>query len=170
MTIQNICARVDDLTRELSFAAEQLEKELVAMREGPVSAADAARAYYSVKTSYEDLDKKRKSVYRSKDFLEKAIVPEKMEKDGTDMVRIPDLARSFSLQQRMSATMVDKDVAFEWLRANGNGDLIQPTVNASSLTALCRNLMTEEGIDPPEDAVKISTYHAIGVNKYTPKS
>lgn len=131
--------------------------------------SDVCALYFLIKTHYEAIDRAKKEWSKLKTFMERAIIPEKMEKADVDMVRLPDLARSFSLQKRYSASIVDKEAAFKWLRESGNEDIIQETVNAGTLSSFCRSLMLDEGIEPPEDAVKVSSYNAIGVNKYTPK-
>lgn len=131
--------------------------------------ADICALYFLVKSHYEAIDKMKTEWSKLKMFMERAVLPEKMEKADVDMVRVPDLARSFSLQKRYSASIVDKEAAFKWLRESGNEEIIQETVNAGTLSSFCRNLMLDQGIEPPEDAVKVSSYNAIGVNKYTPK-
>lgn len=130
---------------------------------------DAARALFYLKQAHKDLDDARKQFYHLVDFLEKGVVPEMLENDGVDMVRIPDIGRSFSKQNKMSASFIDKDAGFEWLRGQGHGDIITETVNAQTLSAFVRNLILEEGIDPPEDIVKVSQYNTTSMTKYTPK-
>ena len=49
------------------------------------------------------------------------------------------------------------------------GDMIQETVNAGTLSAFIRNMILEQGIDPPEDIVKVSTYSTTSMVKYRPK-
>lgn len=168
--IQELCDRVNKAADSLAADMEKLENSVQAVYDNEsATAADAAVALFHTREAYDALDAQRKRLYHQKDFLEKGIVPSKMEKEGVDMVRVPELARSFSLQQKMSASFVDKEKGFEWLRSIGQEDIIQETVNASTLTAFCRNLIIEEGIEPPIEVVRVNTYNTTGVSKYTPK-
>lgn len=134
-----------------------------------VEASKLAEMLLLVTEVHQEIDKSVKIVYGVKDRMNKHVMPTRMEEMGVDMLRIPELGRSFSRQQKMSATFVDKERGFDWLREIGQGDLITETVNAGTLTSFCRNLILEEGIDPPEDAVRVTSYYATGINKYTPK-
>lgn len=133
------------------------------------TSTSAAYALFHVKNAHAELDDVIKALYHVRDFLDKVVVPARMDAEGTDMVRIPELARSFSKQNKMSASFLDKEAGFKWLRDLGQGDLIQETVNAGTLASFVRNLITEQGIDPPEDVVKVTTYSTTSINKYTPK-
>lgn len=160
--------QIDQNTDALEKIASDLE-DFLDNRADNYELADLAKLFFFLKDHYEKLDAVRKQFYHIKNRMERGLLPEKMERAGTDMVRVPDIARSFSVQERMSATMLDKEAAFEWLRELGQEDIIQQTVNAGTLASFCRNLMLEQGLEPPEDAVKLTTYKVIGVNKYTPK-
>lgn len=159
---------IEKQTTSLNAMADALE-EFLDNRVDNYELADLAVLFFHLKTDYQQLDAAVKRFYHLQNRMERGILPEKMERAGTDMVRVPEVARSFSVQEKMSATMVDKAAAFEWLRGLGQEEIIQETVNAGTLSSFCRNLMLNEGIEPPEDAVKTTTYKTIGINKYTPK-
>lgn len=133
---------------------------------------DVAHIYFLVKLAHEALDTQIKALYHIKDKLDKKIVPEFFERlrSEDDIVRVPEIGRSFSVNEKTSATFIDKDVGYAWLREIGQGDLIQETVNAGTLSAFVRNRQLEEGLDPPEDIVKVSIYKTTSINKYTPKA
>jgi len=125
--------------------------------------------YYSLKELHALLDGEVKRLYHMKERLNKGRIPELFEDKEVDKIAIKEVARSFYPVRRMSASMVDKQAAFEWLRSRGLQDLIQPTVNSSSLAAACKELLQEEGVEPPSDAIKLSPYSTTGMSKYTPK-
>lgn len=155
-----------DLTASLIELRGTVDK----LRDDPqVNAAVAARVLFVLKEAYAQLDAATKQLYAIRDLLDKTIVPTKMDAEGVDMVRVPEIARSFSKQNKMSASLIDKEKGFEWLRSIGQGDIIQETVNAGTLAAFVRNMIIEEGVDPPEDVVKVNTYNTTGINRYTPK-
>lgn len=125
--------------------------------------------FWRIKAVHDDLKKQVTRLYHVVNSLDKGVLPARFEDEGVDMIRIPELARSFSVRTNTSASMIDKDGAMEWLKETGNGDLIQATVNAGTLASFCRNLVLEQGIEPPEELIKVTTYNSIGSNKYNPK-
>lgn len=128
-----------------------------------------AIGFFALKTEYDALDKAVKVLYHVKDRIDKSILPMRMEDFHMDMCRVPEIARSFSVQDRLSASLIDKPKGMQWLRDNGLGDLIQETVNAGTLASAMRNMILEEGREPPEDLIKTTKYNTISVTKYTPK-
>jgi hypothetical protein len=167
---RNLCQQVDDHDMSISMLVTSVKKLVDDLRDdATANSATAATVLFHIKNTHASLDKTVKMLYAVKDLLDKTVVPAKMEADGVDMVRVPELARSFSKQTKYSASFIDKEKGFEWLRDIGQGDIIQETVNAGTLASFCRNLILEQGVDPPEDVVKVTTYDAIGINKYTPK-
>jgi hypothetical protein len=59
--------------------------------------------------------------------------------------------------------MLDKQLGFDYLRANGAEGLIIETVNSQTLAAYAKELSTEEGKELPADVFKtgIMTYTSI---------
>lgn len=143
--------------------------------EGAVEAAEAmdltsaVKVYWRLKQEYEALDKARKRLYALQDKMDKFVLPKKFDDADLDLVRIPDLERSFYPQTKYSAKTLDKEKLMEWLRDLGQGELISETVNASTLAGFLKERMLEEGIDPPEEIVQLTNYKTIGSSKYTPK-
>lgn len=168
--VWNLCAQVRETTEQLNSLLVQIQGIVGYVADaGSVQAPETARMLFAVKTAHEDLDKATKGLYHVKDALDKNILPAKLEAAGVDLIRVPELARSFSVNEKTSASFIDKERGFDWLREIGQGDLIQETVNAGTLSTFIRNLQMEQGIDPPDDIVKVSTYKTISVTKYTPK-
>lgn len=152
----------------LNEVADQTDK-LVENVEGTADVTTSCEVFLRLKEAYEGLDKARKRIYAAKDKMDKAVVPAKLENCGMDKVQIPSLGRSFYTVTKYSASFVDREKGYEWLRENGNADVITETVNASTLAGLVKDMVLEEGIDPPEDVVKFTSYNTTGSSKYTPK-
>ena len=70
-----------------------------------------------------------------------------------------------SVSRRFSASMLDKEVGMDWLRKNGHGDLIQPTVNAQTLAAFAKNLQEVEGKDLPVEIFKVGSIPYTSITK-----
>lgn len=160
----------EQILRDLTDLADRSEEYLKKVEDDlSLKPADMAKAYWAVCNLHDDLKKQLTRLYHVMNALDKAVLPKLFEHHGLDMVRIPELGRSFSIRQMTTASMLDKEQAMEWLRENGHGDLIQETVNAGTLASFIRNMILEEGIEPPEELFKVSTYKTIGSNKYNPK-
>lgn len=134
-----------------------------------VKASEVAEYYFYVREIYERADKALKVAYHTHDMMNKHLIPERMQAEGVDGIKVPSIARSFSIVAKTSASFLDKEQGYEWLRTIGQGDIIQETVNAGTLSAFCRNLVLEQGIEPPADLIKMSTYNTTGMVKYRPK-
>lgn len=168
-TLEDMTGIITSMSDSLRGIEEQTNHLHQAVAQFKGRARDSSVALFHLSNLHAQIDAITKKIYHMKDLYDKTVVPSKMDEEGIDLLRIPELARSFSRQQRMSASMVDKEKAFEWVRSMGQDDIIQTTINASTLASFCRNLMEEQGIEPPPDAVKLNIYYATGVNKYTPK-
>ena len=169
MNIRNDLRRIDTLVAEIEEVIIDLENYCTHVEnDKSVGPAELAPAFFDIKEKEDLLDATHKRFYRSYDRLNKHIFPTRLEDSGLDMVRVPDLARSFGIRRMMSASLLDKEKGFEWLRSVGAGDMIQQTVNAGTLAAYVRNLILEEGVEPPAEIVKVSPYNQIGVTKYSP--
>ena len=127
------------------------------------------KLYYALKEGYALLDTARKEVYALLDKHEKFVLPKMFDEGDLDLVRIPELARSFYPQTKYSAAVGDKDKLFAWLRELGQGELISETVNSSTLAGFLKSKLLDEGIEAPEEIARLTSYKAIGSSKYTPK-
>jgi len=162
--------KIQDTLSHLTKNADDCEAWLKEVRDDKsIPLVEVIKDYWRLKGLHEELKAAVTRIYNVMNSLEKGEIPARMTDAELDMVRIPELARSFSLRIMTSASMLDKDKAFEWVRGLGHEDLIQETINSGTLAAFCRNLMLEQGIEPPDDVIKVTTYNTIGSAKYTPK-
>lgn len=162
--VRGLAAQINEVASDIDKLGEELRNS------NSVEPAELVEVYFYLKEQYDAADKSLKRVYHVNDMLNKHLIPERLMGAGLDGIRVPSIARSVSIITKTSASMTDKEKGFEWLRSIGQGDLIQETVNAGTLAAFCRNLVLEQGIDPPADIVKVSTYNTTGLTKYRPKA
>ena len=88
------------------------------------------------------------------DFLRKVAIPAKFEKDipGATSVKLDGLGTLTVVGDLfVNVPAGNREVVKAWLEDNGYGDLIQETVNASSLKALVKECMMN-GVEIPEEA------------------
>tara|TARA_Y100000310_G_scaffold324866_1_gene387314 strand:+ start:6373 stop:6903 length:531 start_codon:yes stop_codon:yes gene_type:complete len=158
-----------DLDSLMAGAAALERQEDILKENRKVTPAEAAKFLFEVKEFHKKLDAITKRFYHVMNRTDKTHLPKRMEEYDVDKIRIPSLARSFSVLEKTSASFVDKEAGFKWLRDNGHGDMIQETVNAGTLAAFCRSLLSEEGIEPPSEIIRVNSYNAISITKYSPK-
>jgi len=93
--------------------------------------------------------------------LSREQVPEVMRAHNIKNITIEGVGR-VTLGTRWSASMPDKQAGFDWLRQNGNGGVIQETVNAQTLGALAKEL-NADGLELPAPTftTSIMTYTSI---------
>lgn len=70
-----------------------------------------------------------------------------------------------TVSRRFSASMLDKDAGFEWLRENGHGDLITETVNSSTLAAFAKDMQENQGKDLPVEIFKTGAMPYTSITK-----
>lgn len=148
---------------ERSFKHELLEAEA----EGDLVAL--VTAFFHFDQFCKRLDDAKKSMRNMLQGFERAAIPKAFETQGLDRIRIPEIKKSVGPQAQFSASVVDKDKLFEWLRENGQGDVIQETVNSSTLTAFVKRMIEETGSEPPTDIVETKSYERLSFVAYKPK-
>lgn len=160
----------------IESSGRKLAEKLKAMEEYARNNLDRATTlnhklviWWTLKEAYKEIDASRKKIYHLLDEYDKAVLPALFEKENEDLKRIPSLGRSFYPTPKFSAKIVDRDAAFEWLRSNELGDLIQETINAGTLSTAIKTMLDEKGEEPPTEIIQINTYNTIGSSKYTPK-
>jgi hypothetical protein len=155
-----------ELLADATAAIEAWVKKI--SNDSSIPPQDIALGMFSIIGAHDAIESIKLRLYSAKNTIDKVILPERLDAAGLDMIRVPSIARSFSIRNNMSATMTDTEKALAWLREIGQGDLIRETVNAGTLAAFCRNLLLEQGIEPPE-AIALRPYRSISVVKYHPK-
>lgn len=126
---------------------------------------ELAQAQVDAKASI-DLLAKEKTVWQKKfDHLRMNLIPEMMENEGINKVDFDGIGR-VATQGNIYASIIKgkKEEAYDWLRDNGHGDLINGTVNASSLKAFLKECM-REGIQFPDDLFKATPYMMATITK-----
>jgi len=95
----------------------------------------------------------------SYDFIRFVLMPKAIEEAGlSSPVKIAGVGRiSLSSDAYVSVVPGQKDALYGWMEEHGLGDLIKPTLNASTLKAQVISLMLS-GEDYPEDFVKVTPF------------
>ena len=124
--------------------------------------------YHALKAKHTALETARKAVGKPLLYLEKNLIPRRLEELGTDKVRVPELKRTFYTVEKYSTRVINKEALYAWLTENGAGDLITETVNAGTLTAFAKSKLLDEGVELPSDVAELTSYTSTGSSAYTP--
>lgn len=128
----------------------------------------ACRGYKDLKDAYEWFDRERKAVFAKLEQMSRETIPALLEEAEVSNITLDygeGLRYRFGKNQRLSASMLDKDAGMAWLRENGGGDLIQPTVNSSALSSFAKEFVATQGKDLPDDVFKVGTLTVTSVTK-----
>lgn len=105
------------------------------------------------------LDEIEKLLTPQYDILRKVKIPEKMDEQGIETFRATGIGTVYLQDDLYTGIPADKKVeAYQWLRDNGHEDLIQETVNSSTLKAFLKEQMRNSGEVPPPDLIKAEPY------------
>ena len=107
----------------------------------------------------------REALAKIEERLSREHIPDVMRAAKIRSTTIEGVGR-ISLGTRWSASITDKELGFEWLRDNGNGGVIQETVNAQTLGALAKEL-NAEGTELPAPIFTTSVMTFTSITKVT---
>ena len=113
----------------------------------------------------DDMDKELSGVTAEYEYLTKIAIPEKFSEEGIKNMNLEGVGRISLRTDIYASVKADaKARALEWLGDIGSGDLIQPTVNSSTLKAFLKNRI-KAGEDIPEDLFNVTPYQQATITK-----
>lgn len=118
---------------------------------------DLVKLMASIRRELDDTREKAAELQRKWDFLRIESIPPKMEEEGLESARISGVG-TLSLAADAWIGTKDQSALFQWLEANGHGDLITETVNASTLKAFMKECLRNGEEIPDEEVVKFTPY------------
>lgn len=125
-----------------------------------LNAEELVTAYAQTRDFHELLDENRKKLYHIMNSYKESVIPTRMLEQGLKTISTDDYRVTRS--NRFTASMLDKEACFEWLRKNGLGDIITETVNAQTLGKVAEGLI-KENKDLPEALFKTGTSATISL-------
>jgi hypothetical protein len=100
------------------------------------------------------------------DFVRYSRIPEIMDIEDLESVRIEGVGRLYlTSDYNVSTRAGRKQEAMEWLIENGFGDIVQETVNASTLKAIIKKEVIAKGKEVPEDLFNVAPFTRSQITK-----
>lgn len=155
--------RLDRVCEELLSVASMIRKDTDEVTAGGDHIA-IIRHFDKARLAVEMIKEAREALNDMVDNLSRVVIPDVMKAHQVKTLTLEGVGR-VTVSYRYSCSMLDKQRGMDWLRDNGHGDLIQPTVNSSSLAAFSKNLLEVEGKELPEDIFKVGTSPFTSITK-----
>lgn len=131
-------------------------------KDGP---ADLARIYIQLRALLEEVTAAVGKLAELRDALQYKLIPESYEAHGVTSQTVLDHRITVAVLVRASIAPEQKEAAYSWLREHGYDSLISETVNASSLAALARTMLQDEGKELPDNIFKTYTVPSVSMTK-----
>lgn len=121
----------------------------------------AVTYFHELRETVRGLQAKMSLLQSAIDGLSQELLPTMFTNQGVKTIKVDNVGR-VSINDRWSASMLDKETGMNWLRSTGNGGLIIETVNAQTLGAFAKD-ETVKGKPLPDDifTVKSTPYVSI---------
>lgn len=120
------------------------------------STISLARAYvvlYKLNEAVEVFDKAFTALFEK---FKKEVIPQAFEQAGIPSIPLDEGMRVGTSHRTFASIKPgSKEAAYDWLRAN-YPDIIQPTVNSSTLSALAKSLQEEDNKELPENLFNVA--------------
>jgi hypothetical protein len=124
---------------------------------------DAVVYFSELRDTVKTLATKMSALQSLVDTISQELLPTLFGNQGVKTIKIDDIGR-VSINDRWSASMLDKAAAFQWLHNTNNQSLIIETVNAATLGAFAK----EEALAKrslPSDIFKVSSTPYTSITK-----
>lgn len=130
-----------------------------------MSVPELAITLKNLKERLEEMGVIKTEIQKAYDFLSIAILPDRMDEEGIQTLKIKDVGRLQSKTDiRCSVPAKNKEAVAEWLNEHGHGSMISETINSSTLKAFVREMMKEDK-EWPKDLLKVEPYSRATVVK-----
>ena len=131
---------------------------------GAMGLKDLAIEFKRLKDQYDAEKAISSHTYAEFELLRKKVLPEVMDEQGFQTVKIEGVGR-IQIGFQVSAKQVDKEALFQWMKENGHPDLIAEVINASTLGSFIKTQIAQGDPIPDDSIVDFSSYEVASVVK-----
>jgi hypothetical protein len=150
-------SNLSERIRETSEEVELLVSSLPDTIKEAGTLANMCALYDAIRNLDDQIEEVGKAMSKALQLLSVTILPQRFQEEGVSTLTMKELGARFTVNTRITASMTDKERAMEWLREEGHGDIIVPTVNSSTLSKFASEYVLEQGQDLPAELFKLST-------------
>jgi hypothetical protein len=126
---------------------------------------ELVHAMSTIQNRKEAMEEQLKLLQKEFDFLRITKIPTKMEDEGIDRIQVTGIGRvSLTADMHVSVKAEMKSKFYEWLRDCGRGDLLQETINPSTLKAAVKG-MYKSGEEIPEHLLNVSPFTRASITR-----
>lgn len=122
-----------------------------------------AREMKDMQVQKEEAENALKRINAWYDVLRYEAIPTKMDDEGIENIRIEGIGR-VGLTADMFVSVKDKQGLFHWLEQEGMDDIIQPSVNSSTLKAFVKGRM-KDNLPVPDEFLNITPVTRASITK-----
>lgn len=131
---------------------------------GKLTLVDMAKKMDEIRGLKDAVEEKLKKINAHYDALRLDLIPAKMEEDGIEGLKVEGVGR-VSLTGDMYVRVQNKLELYTWLKEMKLGDLIQPTVNSSTLKASIKKRIKDGKEIPSEEILKVTPFTRASITK-----
>lgn len=121
-----------------------------------LTVVDLALKMKGLKDQIDDLAEQKKDLQKEYDMIRFSLLPDAMDDDGLESMRVSGVGTVY-LTDDINVSLINKWEAYDWLRDNGFGDMIQPYIFPQTVKAFVKEQI-KEGVELPEDKFKVSPF------------
>lgn len=168
MSLEERLVQTQQLATDISNLIIKVNNQYEEILKSDVSVGDFAESFINLRACYEKINAARKDLYKLQEHVSNTLMPEMFDKNKIGSSFNTKSGFRVTISSRLSVTMSgDEEKAMDWLRSNGLGNIIKPTVNASSLSSAVKELIEVKNMEPPTDlfSVKPSPFTSITKTK-----
>lgn len=157
---------IEDAVNRVNQLHQGLSKLLDAVVEEGAASSALTDLYVLVREAKERLAEATQMIGGLHDSLKFKHLPEALDREDTTS-KTTESGYRITLTEVVRASIKSdrRPSAYSWLRENDLGDLIQETVNASTLAAFAKNYMREHGKDLPDNLFTVHVQPQVSLTK-----
>ncbi len=126
---------------------------------------ELVRTMRLIQTKKEEAEDALKEINRNFDFLRITKIPQVMEDEGITRLAVEGVGRvSLTADMHVSIKEGQKESFYDWLKDNGRADLIQASVNPSTLKATVKG-MVKSGEEVPDEFLNVNPFTRASITK-----
>lgn len=148
-----------------AMSAHDLTKMKARERFSKLTLMELAKEFKRLKQTKEFMEAELSGITAAFDVLRMESIPNKMEAEGIENIKLEGIGRLGLTADMFLSVRGDKKAdLYDWLKINGFGELIQDSVNASTLKAFVKEQI-KKGKPIPTDCLTMTPFQRASITK-----